>query len=32
MENTQTVNFSELPTTYDAKATEDRINKFWEDN
>ena len=32
MENTQTVNFSELPTTYDAKATEDRIYKFWEDN
>lgn len=32
MENTQTVNFSELPTTYDAKAMEDRIYKFWEDN
>jgi valyl-tRNA synthetase len=32
MENTQTVNFSELPTTYDAKATEERIYKFWEDN
>ena len=32
MENTKTVNFSELPTTYDAKATEERIYKFWEDN
>ena len=32
MEKTQTVNFSELPTTYDAKATEERIYKFWEDN
>ena len=32
MENTQTINFSDLPTTYDAKATEERIYKFWEDN
>ena len=32
MENNQTVNFNDLPTTYDAKATEERIYKFWEDN
>ena len=32
MENTKTVNFSDLPTTYDAKATEEKIYKFWEDN
>ena len=32
MENTKTINFSELPTTYDAKATEEKIYKFWEDN
>ena len=28
MENTKTINFSELPTTYDAKATEEKIYKF----
>ena len=32
MENTKSINFSELPTTYDAKATEEKIYKFWEDN
>ena len=32
MENTKTINFSDLPTTYDAKATEERIYKFWEEN
>lgn len=32
MENNQTVNFNDLPTTYDAKATEEKIYKFWEDN
>ena len=32
MENTKTIDFSELPTTYDAKATEERIYKFWEEN
>ena len=32
MEKEKTVNFSDLPTTYDAKATEERIYKFWEEN
>ena len=29
MDNAKTVNYSELPTTYDAKATEERIYKFF---
>ncbi len=32
MENTKTINFSDLPTTYDAKSTEEKIYKFWEEN
>jgi len=32
MENSKNINFSELPTTYDAKATEEKIYKFWEEN
>ena len=32
MNNTTTINFNDLPTTYDANATEERIYKFWEEN
>lgn len=32
MDNTETVNFCDLPTTYDAKTTESKIYEFWEKN